>query len=320
MSAACLPPGFRVGHATLLREATGCTVILAPEGGAEASCEVRGGGPGTRETDLLSPAAPSRPIQAIVFSGGSARGLSVASDVADLLSERGTGHVTRLGHLVPLVPGAVVYDMALGEDAHPGPEAARAALDDASPEPARGSVGAGTGCSIGKLLGPGHTTKGGVGLATEDARGCTVSVLAVVNAIGDVLAEDGSVLAGPWKDGRYHRSVDVIREGLMPPELLGRTATTLVCVMTDAALGRLDAWLLARAATTGCARAVDPTATQFDGDAAFVLAAGEAEADPLLLQAIVPHVVAAAVRDAARSATSLAGCPSAAERATAGSG
>ena len=304
-----LPRGFAVGHATLLDAATGCTVILAPEGGAVASCEVRGGGPGTRETDLLSPAAPSRPIQAVVFSGGSARGLAVASEVAEELERRGTGYRTRLGHLIPLVPAAVVYDMALGQDATPGPDDARAALDDASPDPARGTVGAGTGCSIGKLLGPGNTTKGGVGLATDEIAGARVAVLAVVNAIGDVLAEDGSVLAGPWKDGRYHRTTDILRAGATPPEVLsGREATTLVCVMTDAALGRLDAWLLARAATTGCARTIDPTATQFDGDACFVLAAGDAQPDPLALQGLVPHVVAAAIRDAVHSATSLAGC------------
>ena len=310
-----LPPGFTAGHATLLAEATGCTVVLAPEGGAEASCEVRGGGPGTRETDLLSPAAPSRPISAVVFSGGSARGLRVASDVAEELAERGTGHVTRLGHLVPLVPGAVVYDMALGQDACPGRDDARAALDTASAAPDRGTVGAGTGCSVGKLLGPGHVTKGGVGVASEAVDGCTVAALAVVNAIGEVVAEDGSVLAGAWRDGRYVPSIEVIRAGWVPPELHPGTATTLVCVMTDARLDRLGAWHLARSATTGCGRAVDPTATQFDGDACFVLAAGDAQLDPLALQALVPHVVAAAIRDAVRSATALAGCPSAAERA-----
>ncbi|HEX2085069.1 MAG TPA: P1 family peptidase [Solirubrobacteraceae bacterium] len=309
-----LPPGFLVGHGTDLEAATGCTVILAPPDGAVGGVEVRGGGPGTRETDLLSPATPHRPISAVVFSGGSARGLAVASDVAALLGGRGRGHRTLLGHLVPLVPAAVVYDMGIGADATPGPDAAREALDAATPEPARGTVGAGTGCSIGKLLGPEHKTKGGVGLASEEAGGCRVAALAVVNAIGDVLAEDGSVLAGPYRDGRYVRTVDVLRAGL-PPAAAPGAATTLVCVMTDAAIGRLDAWLLARAATTGCARAIDPTATQFDGDACFVLAAGEAEADPLLLQAIVPHVVAAAIRDAARQATSLAGCEAVRDRA-----
>ena len=309
-----LPPGFTVGHGTDLEWATGCTVILPPEGGAEASVEVRGGGPGTRETDLLSPATPSRPISALVFTGGSARGLHIASHVATRFWHDERGHRTRLGHVVPLVPAAVVYDMALGHDATPGTDLADEALADARPDPARGTVGAGTGCSVGKLLGPAHLTKGGVGVAAEEVSGCPVAALAVVNAIGEVLAEDGSVLAGPYKDGRYHRTVDILRAGGEPFVAPG-AATTLVCVMVGAAMSRLDAWLLARAATTGCARAVDPTATQFDGDACFVLAAGEAGADPFALQAIVPHVVASAIRDAVRRATSLAGCESLSARA-----
>jgi L-aminopeptidase/D-esterase-like protein len=310
-----LPRGFAVGHATDLVAATGCTVVLSPPEGAVGAVEVRGGGPGTRETDLLSPASPSRPISGVVFSGGSARGLAVASDVARLLEERGTGYRTRLGHLVPLLPAAVVYDMALGADAPPGPDAAGEALADASPSPARGTVGAGTGCSVGKVLGPSCKTKAGVGVASETLPGgCTVAALAVVNAIGDVLAEDGSVLAGPWRDGRYHRTTDVLR-GRVPEALpWGGEATTLVCVMTDAGLDRLEAHRLARAATAGCARAVDPTATEFDGDACFVLAAGDIDAEPFLLQALTPHVVAAAIRDAVRQATPLAECGSAASR------
>jgi L-aminopeptidase/D-esterase-like protein len=308
-----LPDGFAVGHATDLERATGCTVVLAPEEGAVGGVEVRGGGPGTRETDLLSPAALSRPIQGVVFSGGSARGLAVASEVADLVVAQGRGYRTYLGHLVPLVPAAVVYDLGLGEPAWPGPEAAREAFASATAEPARGTVGAGTGTTVGKLLGLDHATKGGVGVAAEEVGGATIAALAVVNAIGDVLGEDGSVLAGPYRDGRYHRTMDALRAGALPPVLDGE-ATTLVCVMVDAALDRVGAWHVARAATTGCARAVDPTATQSDGDACFVLAAGEATPDPLVLQAVVPHVVAAAIRDAVLQATPLAGCASVASR------
>ena len=307
-----LPPGFTVGHSTRLDWATGCTVILVP-GDAVAAVEVRGGGPGTRETDLLSPAAPPRPIQAVAFSGGSAHGLAVGDGVAAWLRDRGTGHRTRLGHVIPLVPGAVVYDMGLGGERWPGPEAAAEACASATADPARGTVGAGTGCSVGKLLGPEHTTKGGVGLASERVEGCTLAALAVVNAIGDVLAEDGSVLAGPWRDGAYVRTVDVLRAGDTALPFTSE-ATTLVCVMTDARLTKADTWLLARSASTGAARAVDPSATQFDGDAAFAVAAGDVPAEPLVLQAIVPHVVAAAIRDAVRQATGLAGCPSASER------
>ena len=140
----------------------------------------------------------------------------------------------------------------------------------ATADPGRGSVGAGTGCAVGKVLGPESWTKGGVGLASEEVAGCRVAALAVVNAAGEVLAEDGSVLAGVRDGDGFERTVDVLRRGGMP-DLRAREATTLACVMTDAKLDRRQAWLTARAASTGIARAVDPAHTEVDGDATFVL-------------------------------------------------
>jgi L-aminopeptidase/D-esterase-like protein len=311
-----LPAGFLVGHATDLRAATGCTVVLAPPG-TVAAAEIRGGGPGTRESDLLGPSSAARDVQALAFCGGSAFGLAAADGVVRWLEAAGRGYRTRLGHLVPLVPAAVVFDLPLGNPAV-RPEAVHgvAACEAATLDPARGTVGAGTGCAVGKLLGPAGWTKGGVGLATEEVHGCRVTALAVVNAFGDVLAEDGSVLAGPWREGGYVRTADLLRSGDVPG-LGTREATTLVALMTDATLTKTDAWLLARAANTGVARAVDPAATAVDGDAAYVLATGDVAADPFVLSAVVPGVVAAAIRDGVRSATSLYGCPSAAERARA---
>jgi L-aminopeptidase/D-esterase-like protein len=308
-----LPAGFLVGHATDLRAATGCTVVLAPPGTVAAG-EVRGGGPGTRESDLLGPAAGTREVQALVFTGGSAFGLAAVDGVVRWLEAAGRGYRTRLGQLVPLVPAAVVFDLPLGSAAV-RPEAVHgvAACEAATLEPARGNVGAGTGCAVGKLLGPAGWTKGGVGLATEVVQGCTVTALAVVNAFGDVVAEDGSVLAGPWRDGAFVRTADLLRQGDVP-DVTAREATTLVAVLTDARLDKTGAWLLARAATTGVARAVDPSATSVDGDASYVLATGDVDADPLVFAAVVPDVVAAAIRDGVRSATGLHGCPSAAER------
>jgi L-aminopeptidase/D-esterase-like protein len=318
-----LPEGFAVGHVSDREGATGCTVVLAPPD-ATAAGEVRGGGPGTRESDLLSPAAGAREVQAVVFCGGSAYGLAAADGVMRWLEERDRGYRTRLGTLVPLVPAAVVFDLPLGEPgARPDAAAGAAACDAATATPEVGSVGAGTGCAVGKLLGPLGWTKGGVGLAAEDVEGCRVTALAAVNAMGDVVAEDGSVLAGVRaealaeagfddppvaRSGAFVPTVGLLRAGLVP-ELSPREATTLVCVMTDARLSKLDAWLLARAASTGIARAVDPAHTAVDGDAAFVLAAGDRQADPLVLAAVVPHVVAAAIRDGVRQATALAGCP-----------
>ena len=303
-----LPEGFSVGHWTDREAGTGCTVILAPDD-ATASGEVRGGGPGTRESDLLSPAAGARATQAVLFTGGSAFGLAAADGVVEWLEQRERGYRTRLGHLVPLVPAAVIFDLPLGDPkARPRPEHGAAACDAATAEPERGTVGAGTGAAVGKLLGPAGWTKGGVGLASARAGEATVAALSVVNAFGDVLAEDGTVLAGPRRDGAFVPTVELLRSGDIP-EITAREATTLVCVMTDAAMTKTDAWLLARAANTGIARAVDPAHTAVDGDAAFVMAAGDAEAHPLALAAIVPHVVADAVRDGVRSAGSLHGCP-----------
>ena len=274
-----------------------------------AAGEVRGGGPGTRESDLLSPAAGDRATHAVLVTGGSAFGLSAADGVVTWLEERDRGYRTRLGHLVPLVPAAVIFDLPIGDPgARPRPEHGAAACDAATATPERGTVGAGTGAAVGKLLGPDGWTKGGVGLAGARAGEATIAVLAIVNAFGDVLAEDGSVLAGPRRDGAFVSTVDLLR-GEQIPDVSAREATTLVCVMTDAAMTKTDAWLLARAANTGVSRAVDPAHTAVDGDAAFVLAAGAQEAHPLALAAIVPHVVAAAIRDGVRSATTLHDCP-----------
>jgi len=303
-----LPEGFAVGHWTDLEGGTGCTVVLAPDG-AVSGGEVRGGGPGTREGDLLTPAAGDRATQAVLFTGGSAYGLSAADGVVRWLEARGRGYRTRLGHIVPLVPAAVIFDLPLGDPAaRPDADAGAAACDAATREPAVGTVGAGTGAAVGKLLGPAGWTKGGVGLASDRVGEATVAALAVVNAMGDVLAEDGAVLAGPRRDGAFVSTASLLRDEPVP-DPGAREATTLVCVTTDAKLTKTEAWLVARAASTGIARAVDPAHTAVDGDAAYVLAAGSAEAHPLALQALVPHVVAAAIRDGVRSATGLHGCP-----------
>jgi L-aminopeptidase/D-esterase-like protein len=304
-----LPGGFAVGHWTDRERATGCTVVLAPGDGAVAAGEVRGGGPGTRESDLLSPASGERRVQAVLLTGGSAFGLGAADGVVDWLARRDRGYRTRLGVVVPLVPAAVVFDLSLGDPAaRPGPAEGAAACDAAGTGVHRGTVGVGTGCSVGKLLGPERATKGGVGLAAEEVGGCRVAVLAAVNAFGDVLAEDGAVLAGVRGDDGPVRTPDLLRAGVAAG-ISAREATTLVVVMVGARLSKVDAWLVARSATTGVARAVDPAATAVDGDASFVLAAGDAEADPLVLAAVVPHVVSAAIRDGVRQATGLAGCP-----------
>jgi L-aminopeptidase/D-esterase-like protein len=275
--------------------------MLAPDG-VVAGGEVRGGGPGTRETDLLGPASGTRLVQALLLTGGSAFGLAAADGVVAWLTERGHGHETRLGVRVPLVPAAVVFDLGRGDPAaRPGPvEGYEACVAARRREPERGSVGAGTGCAAGKLVGAEGWTPTGVGWAADHVQGARVCVLAVVNPVGEVVDADGSILAGPHRDGSPVRTTDLLKEGLPPPS--SREATTLVAVLTDADLTRTEAWLVARSASAGVARAVHPTATPFDGDAAFCLATGRCPCDPTAVAAVVQDVTAAAIRDGARAA------------------
>src|SRR3954471_19614256 len=179
-----LPSGFSCGHWTDPVGRTGCTAVLAPPG-AVAAGEVRGGGPGTRESDLLSPATSTAGPQAVLLTGGSAFGLAAADGVVRWLEAHGRGHQTPAGR-VPLVSAAVVYDLLLGApDARPGADAGHAACAAAGPVVERGSVGAGSGCTVGKLLGPGAWTRGGLGAAAVDAGAATVVAIAAANPVGD---------------------------------------------------------------------------------------------------------------------------------------
>ena len=307
-----LPDGFLCGHATDREAWTGCTVVLAPPG-AVTSGELRGGGPGTIESDLLSPATSTPGPQAVLLTGGSAFGLAAAAGVSRWLAEHGRGHPTPVA-LVPLVAGAVVYDLALGDaGARPEPEDAYSACDGATAEVERGSVGAGTGCTVGKLLGPAGWTKGGLGAARADAGGATLVAIAAVNPVGDVIRADGRVAAGAWAVGGFVPSVELLRAGrhaLLQP----RQNTTLVCLVTDARLTKTEAWQLARAASPGVARAVSPCATPWDGDMVFCMTSGRVDADRFLLSALAAEVTAEAIRDAVATATGAPGCPTAAER------
>ena len=302
-----LPEGFAVGHWTA--EATGCTVVLPPAG-ARAGVDVRGGGPGTRETEIIGPLANPEEATAVLFTGGSAYGLSAADGVMRWCEERGRGYATPAG-LVPLVPAAVIYDLTVGDEARrPGAEEGYAACEAAAGGvPERGRVGAARGAAIGKVRGREHASPGGVGYAAEVlATGETVAALAVVNATGDVIAADGSVIAGPrGEGGELLRSVDLLAsaEGPPPQPEPEREGTTLVCVITDAGLDKPSTAKVARMASAGVARAVDPVFTPFDGDVVFCLASGEPDPSPWLTMrvgAAAATVVAEAIRDGARAA------------------
>ena len=308
-----LPRGVRVGHHTDLDAWTGCTVVLLPEG-TVAAAEVRGGGPGTRESELLTPSADAAGVDAVLLTGGSAFGLSAAHGVMEHLAAQGIGYAIP-GGPVPLVFAAVVYDLPLGDGAvRPTPADAVAACEAAGTEVRRGSIGVGTGCTVGKLRGPAGWTKGGLGAATLRVGGATITALAAVNAFGDVLGADGSVAAGVWTGEGYERTTDLLRAGEWPLRAALRENTTLVCVLTDARLDKREAWLVARAGSGGVARAVAPSATAADGDLVVCCATGEVEVDPFVVTALVPEVIAGAVRDAVASATGAPGCPAASER------
>jgi L-aminopeptidase/D-esterase-like protein len=308
-----LPDGVLVGHWTDREAWTGCTVILLPEGSV-VSGEVRGGAPGSIGTDTLSPAASGPGAQAILLTGGSAFGLAAADGVVRYLEERGIGFPTRAG-IVPLVSGAVVFDLGLGDpaarpDAGSGYDACAAARST----PERGSVGAGTGCTVGKLLGARGWTKGGLGVASVRLEsGATVAAVAAVNAVGEIVDRDGTVLAGVREGDGHESTVELLRSGASF-DRAWREATTLVCVVTDARLTKTEAWLCARAANAGVARAVVPVWTPFDGDAVFCAATGAVDVDMVAVSALAAEVVAEAIRDGVRQATGAPGCQAASER------
>ncbi|MGC8836851.1 MAG: P1 family peptidase [Anaerolineae bacterium] len=312
--------GLRVGHWTDERAATGCTVILCEEG-AVGSVDVRGSAPGTRETALLRGLGPLWPVHAVVLTGGSAFGLAAASGVARFLEERGVG--VRLGPaVVPVVPAAVLFDLALGDARRrPGAEAGYAACEVATDGPVEeGCVGAGTGASVGKLFGPRMATKAGLGtcsLRTGD--GCVVGALVAVNAFGDVVHPGtGTVLAGtrrPLLGGFLGTAGHLGRRWAQFLLRFARmTNTTLGVVATDAVLTREEAQKLAQMAHDGLALAVRPVHTMWDGDALFVLATGKAGVPPAgvsVLGALAAQAVALAAVRAIAQATPLAGLPSA---------
>lgn len=312
--------GVRVGHWTDAAAGTGCTVIVPPPG-TMGAVEVRGGGPATRETALLDPLSAVEGVTALLLTGGSAFGLDAASGVVRWCEERGLGHDTGVAR-VPIVPAAAIYDLGIsGNGRRPGPaegyaacEAARAGVH------AVGSVGAGTGATVGKLRGQAGWCKGGLGAAGLTLHdGVNVAAIVVVNAWGDVLDESGQVLAGAFDPERgFLVATDrVIDSAPQHPRLGAPSNTTLACVVTDGRLTRAEAAMVARMAHAGMARAVSPVHTPIDGDAAFCLATGTRPASVFACGVAAAEAVSAAIRDAVRSATAVRGVMTGADRRSA---
>jgi L-aminopeptidase/D-esterase-like protein len=306
----CDVAGLKVGHFTEARRPTGCSVVLC-EQGAVCGVDVRGAAPGTRETDLLRPDNLVEQVHAVLLTGGSAFGLDAAGGVMRWLEDRGYGLAVGAVR-VPIVPAAVLFDLWIGDtrirpDAAAGHAACEAATTAA---PAQGSVGAGTGATVGKLFGLERAMKGGIGSASARAGGFTVGALIAVNATGDVVdPADGRVVAGTrGAGGRPRRAAEAIAAGELPQRLRVGAATTIGVVATDAELTKAQAGKLATLAHDGLARAIDPVHTMFDGDTLFALATGRAGrgADPLLLGILAARATAQAVLNAVRAATGLA--------------
>ena len=297
-------PGIRVGHATDAEGLTGCTVVLCPPG-TIGSGEVRGGAPGTRETDLLRPGMLVEEVHAILLTGGSAFGLAAADGVMRYLEEQGIGFDAEVAR-VPIVPAAVLFDLGIGDPgARPGPDEGYAACASASHEVPEGSVGAGTGATVAKVRGLSHAMKGGVGTASVERDGLIVGALFAVNALGEIVDDDGAVLVGA-RGGQD----DGTPEDAEPPEQtppLGNT--TIGVVATNARLSKERAHLLALACHDGLARAIRPSHTIWDGDTVFTLATGEVDASQALVEELAEQVVAEAIRRGVRLATGASGIP-----------
>jgi len=290
------PAGYRIGHWTDSTRRTGCTVILPPAG-TTAAVDVRGGAPGTRETGVFTPGNLVSEIHALVFAGGSAFGLASASGVTSWLRRRGVGFAIGPAR-VPIVAAAILFDLGVGEaGAYPDEAAGEAACEDArGGEIETGAVGAGSGATVGKVLGVTRASRGGVGAASVAIRGGHgVSALVAVNAFGDVVdPESGRRLAGARGEGELFSTARALREADLRESPLAGAHTTLVCVATDVPFEEGSLKRVAIEAHDGLSRAVRPAHTVVDGDIAFALAPA-GQPPPLLTRLRVGAAAAEAV-------------------------
>lgn len=305
-------PGIKVGHVTNLPGATGCTAVLCPSG-TVGGVDVRGGAPGSRETDLLRPMYRIEQVHAVMLAGGSAFGLAVADGAMRWLEEQGIGYQSHSGDIVPIVPAAIIFDLGYGESrVKPTASDGYAACAAATTDPVeQGTVGAGTGGRVGAAFGNAFATKGGVGsAAVELDDGLIVAAMCVVNAVGDVVDSSGEILAGvrmPPDGDEFAGMLNVLRQ--MPartPSGEGRENTIVGVVATNARLTKPQVNFVAQMAHDGLARSVVPSHTAYDGDTIFALATGSHPAEASVIGAYAAEVVAQAVRNAVLFATSLA--------------
>jgi L-aminopeptidase/D-esterase-like protein len=306
-------PGMRVGHQTNLDALTGCTVILCPPG-TVGGVDVRGGAPGTRETDLLRPEYNVEVVTGVVLAGGSAYGLATADGVMRYCAEHDLGYKTRSGKIVPIIPTAILFDLGMGDaDTYPNAAMGYAAAAIANTDAvSQGTVGAGTGAVCGAILGKQFATKGGLGSASiEIVPGMVVAALVAVNAVGDILDEAGKIIAGvrqPPDGNTFMGMLPALRQ-VMAMQSAAESApasgenTVIGVVATNARLSKAHVNKVAQMAHDGIARAVNPAHTMYDGDTIFALATGEVPGDATLVGAFAAEAMSQAIRNAIRHAT-----------------
>jgi len=307
-------PGILVGHASDYDGLTGTTVILC-ETGAVAGCDIRGSASGTQEFDVMSPLHVTDRVHAVVFSGGSAFGLEAASGVRRFLAQKGIGFPTGAAP-VPIVPSAILFDLSIGKaTARPTREMGETAAAAATSKPVvEGAIGAGTGATVGKMLGMKNAMKSGIGSGFVTLEGqfanVVVAALAAVNAVGDVIDPSGKIVAGTRTapDSReFANSARLMKGGAASP--LRRENTTLICVATNAALTKVQAQKLAQLANLGVARAINPVNTMADGDVAIALSIGKLSAPIDAIGVAAAEAVAQAIVRAVEQSSTYGGVP-----------
>ena len=311
--------GIRIGHAQDLDAATGCTVVIG-EAGMTAGVDVRGGAPGTRETDLLDPVNLVEQIHAVILAGGSAFGLDAASGVMKYLEEKKIG-LDVLVTKVPIVCGAVLFDLTIGaHEVRPDKEMGyQACLNTDDRECAEGSVGAGTGATVGKILGMERCMKSGLGVYCLQADGLKIGAVVAVNCLGDVIdPETGEILAGVLDENK--RSF-INSEEIMIKEFAGRKIefggnTTIGVIATNAELVKSEANKIASMAHNGYGRTMRPAHTMLDGDTIFAVTTGKVKADVNVVGLLAARVMEQAVIRAVKKAPSLCGLKSYADLAS----
>lgn len=290
---------IKVGHAQDYEGGTGLTLIL-PDPGNTAGVDVRGGAPGTRETDLLNPLNQVSEVSSIILSGGSAYGLEAASHLMKILEKEGIGFDVGVG-VVPIISQAVLFDLAYkNPKARPDEKMTQKAFESATyDDKSQGIIGAGTGATVGKALGPEFLVKSGLGQAAIKKGDLVVSAIVAVNAFGDIFDyHKGLQIAGPTKDGKMLKTIDLIDQILGSFADIKPSNTTIGAVATNATFSKTELTKIAGMAHDGYARSINPVHTLFDGDTIFSLATNKVEANINLVGALAAEAMSMAIANA----------------------